>query len=236
MILEELIERFVNEHRVEIEEAVRDALLNGAAENECSKSAELKAGDSFTYRGIEYICLEVFGKEVYGNKAALAVTAETVKTMEFAEKYEDGCNNWKTSKVRDWLNREFLSTNISKEDLIPQTSDLTADNGDDVYGTCEDYITLLSCDQYRKYRKLMPKYDDWVWTVTPWACHTGSANYVRSISPSGTLYSSTAAISYGVAPACLFNLDNLNLHRQVQLVHDDNTDNKNLDSDEHEEA
>ena len=234
MKLEELMKKFVNEHRAEIEEAVRDALLNGDAGSEKPECEELKAGNRFVYRGIEYICLDVFGKEVYGSEAAFAVTAEIIKTMEFAEKYEDGCNNWKTSKVRDWLNDEFLSMHVSKEDLIPQTSDLTADNGDDAYGTCEDYVTLLSCVQYRKYRKLMPKYDDWVWTVTPWTCHSANASDVRYINPSGGLNNYNATYGIGVAPACLFNLDNLNLRRQAQLVHEDKPENEDMDDCEEE--
>lgn len=176
-----------------------------------TKTTEIKAGEHFTYKGIDFVCLEVFDKEVYGRRAALAVTAEIIKSMQFAEKFKDGCNDWRRSKVREWLNDEFLAMHISKEDVLPQTSDLTADNGDDAYGTSEELITLLSCDQYRKYRKLMPKYNEWVWTVTPYSCSSGYAYYVRYIIPSGGLYTSTATRSSGVAPVCLFDLDELNL-------------------------
>ena len=172
---------------------------------------EIKAGETFIYKGIKYICLEVFDKEVYGRNAALAVTAKIIKSMEFAEKFEDGCNDWRRSKVREWLNDEFLAMHIAKDDVLPQTSDLTADNGDDAYGTSEDLVTLLSCDQYRKYRKLIPKYNGWVWTVTPLYPHTGNAHSVRAINPSGELSYSITAYSLGVAPVCLFDLDELNL-------------------------
>jgi hypothetical protein len=138
--------------------------------------------------------------------------------MEFAEEFKDGCNDWRKSKVREWLNGEFLARHISKEDVLSQTSDLVADNGDDAYGTSEDFVTLLSCDQYRKYRKLIPKYDDWVWTVTPYSCYTGSSDLVRNIIPSGELSYGNATNSIGVTPTCLFNLDNLNLCRQAYLI------------------
>jgi hypothetical protein len=95
---------------------------------------------------------------------------------------------------------------------------LVADNGDDAYGTSEDLVTLLSCDQYRKYRKLMPKYDDWIWTVTPYSCYTCHASTVRYVNPSGELYGTDVTNSIGVTPACLFNLDNLNLCRQAYLI------------------
>ncbi|EGC03097.1 hypothetical protein [Ruminococcus albus] len=176
-----------------------------------TKTTEIKAGEHFTYKGIDFVCLEVFDKEVYGRRAALAVTAKIIKSMEFAEKFEDGCNDWRRSKVREWLNDEFLAMHIAKEDVLPQISDLVADNGDNAYGTSEDLVTLLSYDQYRKYRKLMPKFNGWVWTVTPLYPHTGNAHSVRAINPSGELSYSITAYSLGVAPVCLFDLDELNL-------------------------
>lgn len=189
---------------------------------------EIKAGDRFTYVGLEYVCLEVFGEEVYGHKAMLAVTAEIIKNMEFSEKYEDGCNDWRISKVRTWLNNDFLAMHIFKDDVIPQTVDLTADNGDDAYGKCEDYVTLLSCDQYRRCRKLIPKYDDWVWTVTPYSCTSGIDHSVRNISPSGELVNNYAVKGCGVAPACLFNLDNQHLRQRINPVHKNISETKNL--------
>ena len=198
----------------ELVEVVKEVLLNNSNSDDM-----LRAGDHFIYRGIEYVCLEIFGSEVYGHRAVFAVTTEIIKTMKFSEKYEDGCNNWRKSKVREWLNGEFLAMYILKEDVLLQTSDLIADNGDDTYGTSEDLVTLLSCDQYRKYRKLIPKYDDWVWTVTPYSCNSGHACTVRNIYQSGELGNGyDATLSFGVTPACLFNLDNLNLRRQTYLI------------------
>jgi hypothetical protein len=91
----------------------------------------------------------------------LAITAKIIKSMEFSDKCEDGCNDWKNSKIRAWLNEEFIKQFYMK-DLIVQTSDLIASNGDISYGECQDYITLLSCEQYRKYRDFVPTYYDWV--------------------------------------------------------------------------
>ena len=80
-------------------------------------------------------------------------------------------------------------------------TNLTADDGLKDYGTSEDYIFLLSCDLYRKYRPYMLKYNKWVWTITPWSCAPGYAYYARSVY---TDYSS-ADIAHAVAPACIFN-------------------------------
>lgn len=206
MDIKKIINNFVEAHTDEIETAIRSALSKEKSIN------EIKAGDHFEYKGIEWVCLDV------GNKTAFAVTAKVIANMPFNNEYEDGCNNWRTSSLRKWLNGEFLDKNFDKGALLANFSTLTADNGDDKYGVVEDYVTLLDCDQYRRYRKLMPKYDDWVWTLTPRSCTVGDAFSVRNIIPSGELDSYFADNTYGVAPACLFNLNYLSLCRQARII------------------
>ena len=206
MDIKKIINNFVEAHIDEIETAIRSALLEEKSIN------EIKAGDHFEYKGIEWVCLDI------GNETAFAVTAKVIANMPFNDEYEDGCNNWRTSSLRKWLNSEFLDKNFGKGALLANFSTLTADNGDDKYGVVEDYVTLLDCDQYRRYRKLMPKYDDWVWTLTPRSCTVGDAFSVRNIIPSGELDSYFADNTYGVAPACLFNLNYLSLCRQARII------------------
>ncbi len=85
-----------------------------------------------------------------------------------------------------------------------QTSDLMADNGDRKYGTCEDYVTILSCDQYRKYRDLVPCYPEWMWTLTPWNCFSVGIT-VRYVNRAGDVNQGSANLSCGVAPVVLFS-------------------------------
>jgi len=75
----------------------------------------------------------------------------------------------------------------------------------DDYGTSEDYIALLSDNLYRKYRKVMPKYDTWVWTITPYSCLPGNASGERIVNTGGSLTIRYAIHANGVAPACIFN-------------------------------
>lgn len=206
MDIKKIINNFVEAHTDEIEAAIRSALSEEKSIN------EIKAGDHFEYKGIEWVCLDV------GNETAFAVTAKVIANMPFNNEYEDGCNNWRTSSLRKWLNGEFLDKNFDKGALLADFSTLTADNGDDKYGVVEDYVTLIDCEQYRKYRKFMPKYDDWVWTLTPRSCTVGDAFSVRNIIPSGELDSYFADNTYGVAPACLFNLNYLSLCRQARII------------------
>ena len=159
--------------------------------------SKVNNGDCFTYRGIEFIRL---GEEQGG---ILCMTAQVWKEAAFDK---NGCNDWRKSSARELLTKEFLSL-VNIDDLLAYTSDLTADNGDTNYGKWDDYAGLLSCDLYRKYRKIVPLFDEWMWTCTPWHCGTtnsSSAGFVRTVAPDGVLHSSAAFTSFGLAPACIF--------------------------------
>lgn len=161
-----------------------------------AKSNMPKSGDRFTYNGISFVIL---GEEQGG---VLAVQEHTLgEEMPFDE---DDSNDWRKSTLRKYLNEEHIKK-FNKGDLLPFVSDLTADDGLKDYGTSEDYIFLLSCDLYRKYREFMPKYNAWVWTITPWSCAPGNAGYARIVVTDGSLGGSIASTAYAVAPACLFN-------------------------------
>ena len=205
MDIKKIINNFVEAHIDEIEAAIHSALSEEKSIN------EIKAGDHFEYKGIEWVCLDV------GNETVFAVTAKVIANMPFSDKLESGCNNWRTSSLRKWLNGEFFDKNFDKGVLLANFSTLTADNGDDKYGAVEDYVTLLDCNQYRRCRKLMPKYGDWVWTLTPHSCN-GDARHVHIIRQSGDLERNIAFNPVGVAPACLFNLNYLSSCWQAHII------------------
>ena len=208
MDIKKIINNFVDAHADEIEAAIRSALAKEKPIN------EIKAGDHFEYKGIEWVCLDV------GTETVFAITAKIITNMPFNDEYEDGCNNWRTSSLRKWLNGDFLNKNLNENVLLLSPSIMTADNGGDKYGIASDYVTLLSCDLYREYRRFIPKYDDWVWTLTPRSCGVGNASYVRNINPSGELYDSfsIASSASGVAPVCLFKLDQLVSCGQARII------------------
>lgn len=161
--------------------------------------SKIKDGEHFIYRGIEFIRL---GLEQGG---VLCMTANVVAETAFDK---DGCNNWRKSSAREMLNNEF-SARLNPDDLLSYVSDLTADNGDTAYGKCCDMVGLLSCDLYRKYRKFVPLFGEWMWTCTPWYCATpysGGAHSVRLVNADGTLNGSGASYAHGLAPVCIFCL------------------------------
>lgn len=180
----------------EYDDEYEDETSEGEAVPVADVSKLPQAGERFTRGGIEFVAL---GMEQGG------VLAVATKRLEDEMAYdEDGSNDWRKSSLRKYLNEEFVK-NFNKGDLLPFVSDLTSDDGMTDYGTSEDFVALLSDNLYRKYRKFMPKYDTWVWTITPWSCLPGNANFERIVHTSGALYYNGAYIAYGVAPACIFN-------------------------------
>ena len=174
----------------------------------------LNPGEHFIYNGIEFICLDIIG----GNY--LAMTAKPYAEIPFDT---DGKNDWRKSSLRRVLNNDFLDL-LDRRHLIKQTSDLIADNGDKAYGTSEDYVTILSCDQYRKYREIVPLFEECIWTLTPWGCIPSTSRTVRYVGATGYISCNIAHYSTGVAPACLFSSENLKLRRQAHLVGADEDD------------
>lgn len=198
MNLIESIENLINESEESASKTL-DKIKTAIQNAKRPDFSKIKDGEHFMYRGIEFIRL---GLEQGG---VLCMTAKPIAEEAFDP---NGCNNWAKSRARKKLNTEFLSL-MDENDLLPFESDLTADNGDTAYGKCVDKIGILSCDLYRKYRKIVPLFDEWMWTCTPWHCGTpysGYAYFVRLVSSDGAMNISYACGAHGLAPACIFHL------------------------------
>ena len=155
-----------------------------------------KPGEQFEHNGVKFTAL---GEEQGG---ILAIVSELLKDEMPLD--ESNKNDWRTSSLRKYLNGKWLEQ-FNRGDLLPFVSDLTSDDGMKNYGSAEDYVFLLSCDLYRKYREHVPRFDNWWWTLTPWTCNPSNVSTVRIVYSSGAVYRSIAYSGSGVAPACLFN-------------------------------
>lgn len=177
-----------------------------AAGNECEDCEQEptanitlpKPGEHFNYNGMEFVAL---------NEEQDGLLAVAAKTLPESKPFDnDDCNDWRSSTLREYLNKEYIK-NFNEGDLLPFTSDLMADNGAKDYGICVDKLAILSDAHYRKYREYIAKYEKtYVWSITPWSCSPTNTYYERVVNP-GTGYIShgNASNSYGVAPACIFN-------------------------------
>ena len=163
----------------------------------------LLPGTHFNFKGFEWIVLD---NNVDGGVLAIMASAWNGEEYYFDN---NGYNNYEKSSLRRKLSNELLPV-LGEDNLIPHKVDLVADNGDDRYGTVTDRVFILSCDEYRKYRKHVPLLPEWMWTCTPWyISDAGYCDYVRYVGNEGGLRDDGAAGSYGVAPACVFNPEKL---------------------------
>lgn len=190
----------------------------------------LRPGEHFMFKTFEWVCLD----PNHPDGGLLAIMAEPLANdMKFcpSENFVDGRGNWnnyRTSLIREILNDSIakkLRTNKLGDNLLLHTVDLTADNGDRAYGAVADLVFILTCDEYRKYRDYIPRYDSWIWTATPWYCGDGDngsdtvhAVNVRCVSRGGLLDKNGAHYSCAVVPACILNPKSLNLRQNMACV------------------
>lgn len=123
--------------------------------------------------------------------------------------FDDNCNDWKSSDLRNELNtdlRKKIENELGVDSLVEFERDLLSLDGQTEYGTCRDYVSLISVDEYRKYRKFLPNRGKWWWTLTPdsTACNNDDT-FVAVVSPSGDVGGDNYCSSLGVRPVCIFS-------------------------------
>nr|DAG89618.1 MAG TPA: hypothetical protein [Ackermannviridae sp.] len=184
----------------------------------------LRPGEHFMFKGFEWVCLD----PNHPDGGVLAIMSEPwAKDVKFcpSDKFADEKGNWnnyRTSNVRGILSA-MANTVFEKKCMLSHTVDLVADNGDRSYGTVEDPVFILTCDEHRKYRDYIPHYNVPVWTATPWYCGDKDSDadyacYIRYVNTDGQLGYGYADGSCSVAPACILNPDTMNLRQSMAYV------------------
>lgn len=187
----------------------------------------LRPGEHFMFKNFEWICLD----PNHPDGGVLAIMAKPLaKYVKFcpSDKFADEKGNWnnyRTSNVRLELLLNMVPA-LGRENLLIHEVDLVADDGDRSYGTVQDFVFILTCDEYRKYRDYIPHYDRWIWTATPWYCgdkdsDTGHEHIVRCVYAGGQFGIYDAYISAAVTPACILNPAALNLRQGMAYVEEE---------------
>lgn len=117
-----------------------------------------------------------------------------------------GNNDWGKSVIRKEL--EELAEKLEKElgITLPEFErDLLSMDGQTEYGKCKDKMSLITVDEYRKYRSKLPNAGKWWWTITPDStpCNNDSL-WLRVVAPSGVISDCDCYFNYGVRPICIF--------------------------------
>lgn len=160
----------------------------------------LGIGDTFELIGLEWKILDIT------DAGYVCLAGRLKERMQF----DIDCNDWQSSNLRNYLNTELykkLADEIGEDNILPFERDLLSLDGQTEYGTCEDKVSLISVDEYRKYRALIPNAEDYIWwTVTPDStrCNNDS-RWVRVVSPSGDVLNYCYGSSFGVRPFCIFS-------------------------------
>lgn len=163
---------------------------------------QLGIGDIFELAGVEWKILDI-------TKDGYKCLAENLSNKKMFDK---DTNDWKSSSLRKYLNNEFyqkLVDEIGEENIVTFERNLLSKDGQTEYGICNDKVSLLNIDEYRKYRNLIPNTDNyWWWTITPDStpCNNDS-QWVTVVSPSGNVYYSSCydGSGEGVRPFCIFS-------------------------------
>ena len=123
--------------------------------------------------------------------------------------FDNDSNNWNKSSLRAYLNGEFyekISKEIGKDNIVSFKRDLLSLDGLEEYGELDDFVSLLTVDEYRKYRKRIPNTDEWWWLITPWSTHCNDCDiYTTVVSPSGYVNYYFCGNYRGVRPVCIFS-------------------------------
>lgn len=174
--------------------------LNEVFEQLRKKYQKPEIGKTIEVAGINWLVLDKL------EKGYLVISDEFYgKSREF----DTDCNNWDSSDLRQELNTELrrkIEEAVGEGGLLKFTRDLLSMDGQTEYGSCEDYVSLISVDEYRKYRKLLPNTGEWWWTLTPDSTKCNDdTSYIRVVSPSGFIRNCNYRDSCGVRPVCIFS-------------------------------
>lgn len=175
----------------------RVSILEGNSKRKID--VEPKAGNQFELAGLKWKIIDVLD-------SGCMCLAERSRPMRF----DPDINDWRISELRQHLNDDLLrklENEIGEENIIKFERDLLSVDGQNQYRACKDKVSLLTLDEYRKYRSLIPNEEYYWWLLTPWS--TGCNGYSLGeavVLPSGNInVCLNCNGSYGVRPVCIFS-------------------------------
>ena len=173
-------------------------------------------GTAFDYAGQSWILLE------NDDGRALCLSKDIIETRAF----DDGnCNNFAVASSKEYLNGAYLDNLLEDVNgpnaFLTTELDLTTDDGLKDYGTCTVTIFLLTVDQYRRNRDVIPNADDWWWLSTAFSTKSnGYESLARYVSTDGTLLGPRLLRRRRPAPRLLSGHRSPDLHRGREATDD----------------
>lgn len=177
-----------------------------------AKLKTLKRGQTFYGAGIQWLVLGHTNSSQGLPIVTHIVSTGIVERRAFDEKNR---NDLGVSALLAYLNGEFLERledAFGEGAVAEQFIDLTSNDGLKDYGNVKAKVGLLTEEEYRQHRDILPPLGDegWWWLATPYSTErAGYPSLVRIVSSDGTLYYYRhACIGYGgVRPALYLKSD-----------------------------
>ena len=123
--------------------------------------------------------------------------------------FDDDGGDYETSAVRKYLNDKYykeLCAAVGKDNVIKHKVNLEADDGTNKGAFCEDFVSLITTTNYRRYREHIPAAGYLWWTAT--RATMADKNYSRDVCFVGSL----GVLSWrgcvqrgGIRPFCILN-------------------------------
>lgn len=176
-----------------------------------AKLKTLKRGQTFYGAGIQWLVLGHTNSSQGLPIVTHIVSTGIVERRAFDEKNR---NDLGVSTLLAYLNGEFLERledAFGEGAVAEQFIDLTSNDGLKDYGNVKAKVGLLTEEEYRQHRDILPPLGDegWWWLATPYSTErAGYPSLVRYVFSDGTLYLNSACYGrYGVRPALYLKSD-----------------------------
>ena len=140
----------------------------------------------------------------HAEETTAVITKDFTKEMEFGQS-----GDYLTSDVRKYCNGEFyneLVAAVGAENIVKHTVKLVADDGTGKGKTCCDNVSIITTENYRRYREFLKAYGDWWWTATRVTYDDEDyARRVCCVRSGGVLGWRGGGCCSGVRPFCILN-------------------------------
>lgn len=181
-------------------EEIGKALKNSGLCEDCNntvRAIDAELGGVVRYGGLDWV---VFCK---GTGAIRLISKDIIAYASFDKGGEN--NLWEQSELRTFLKGLFAEKyKLKKPDLFSHYTCEIADDGTYESELSEDCISLLTADEYRKYRWRIPAVDAFWWTAT---ADSDTNNFVECVDTDGALSDEECYAENGVRPTIWLKLD-----------------------------
>ena len=159
---------------------------------------DFKPGETVKLGEREYIVLG------HGAETTAVITKDIVKDMKFGE-----TGDYSKSYVREFCNGDFykeLAKAVGKNNIVPHRVSLTCNDGSNKGVTCKDNVSIITAENYRRYREYLSALGKPSWTAT--GVTTLDKDYARGVCYVGSgsvLDWSDCDCTCGVRSFCILN-------------------------------